>query len=130
MAPSDDCRVEYADDQDESYQPILNDKRSFSGEPVSTELEEILSNMELSHPTRILRATILELRILFRLAGPAIVVYLLNFLVSIATQIFCGHLGNLELAAASLGNTGVQVFVFGVMVWSQNLRSKFDLKKW
>ncbi|KAJ0443311.1 putative multi antimicrobial extrusion protein [Helianthus annuus] len=33
-----------------------------------------------------------------------------------STQIFCGHLGNLELAAASLGNNGVQLFAFGVML--------------
>jgi MATE family multidrug resistance protein len=41
---------------------------------------------------------------------------MLNYLVSISTQMFCGHLGNLELAAASLGNIGVQGFVFGIMV--------------
>ena len=115
MGTSNGCRIEYAD-LDESYQPILHDRRSFSGETVSSELEEILSNMELSGSRRILRATFLELKILFRLAAPAIVVYLLNFLISISTQIFCGHLGNLQLAAASLGTTGIQVFIFGVMV--------------
>ncbi|KAJ6999515.1 hypothetical protein D5086_007830 [Populus alba] len=115
MGTSNGCRIEYAD-LDESYQLILHDRRSFSGETVSSELEEILSNMELSGSRRILRATFLELKILFRLAAPAIVVYLLNFLISISTQIFCGHLGNLQLAAASLGTTGIQVFIFGVML--------------
>lgn len=33
-----------------------------------------------------------------------------------STQIFSGHLGNLELAAASLGNTGIQVFAYGLML--------------
>ena len=111
---SDDNRIEYA--EDESYQSIMHDKRSFSGEAVSSELEDILSNMELSRSKRILRATWVELKILFPLAAPAIVVYMLNYLVSISTQMFCGHLGNLELAAASLGNVGVQGFVFGIMV--------------
>ncbi|XP_074270119.1 protein DETOXIFICATION 40-like [Silene latifolia] len=56
------------------------------------------------------------MRYLIPLAGPAIVVYLLNNIVSVSTQIFCGHLGNLELAAASLGNIGVQVFAYGLML--------------
>ncbi|KAG6778552.1 hypothetical protein POTOM_014889 [Populus tomentosa] len=111
---SEDSRIEYA--EDESYEPILHDKRSFSGEPVSTsELEEILSVMGLPRSQRILRATWLELEILSRLAAPAIVVYLLNFLISISTHVFCGHLGDLQLAAASLGNTGVQGFVYGIV---------------
>ncbi|PRQ28467.1 putative multi antimicrobial extrusion protein [Rosa chinensis] len=33
-----------------------------------------------------------------------------------STQIYCGHLGNLELAASSLGNTGIQVFAYGLML--------------
>uniref|UniRef100_R7WD82 Protein DETOXIFICATION n=1 Tax=Aegilops tauschii TaxID=37682 RepID=R7WD82_AEGTA len=33
-----------------------------------------------------------------------------------STQIFAGHLGTLELAAASLGNTGVQMFAYGLML--------------
>ncbi|XP_061979767.1 protein DETOXIFICATION 40-like [Populus nigra] len=33
-----------------------------------------------------------------------------------STQIFCGHLGNLELAAVSLGNTGIQVFAYGLLL--------------
>ncbi|KAG6776854.1 hypothetical protein POTOM_016644 [Populus tomentosa] len=111
---SEDSRIEYA--EDESYEPILHDKRSFSGEPVSTsELEEILSVMELPRSQRILRATWLELEILSGLAAPGIVVYLLNFLISISTHVFCGHLGDLQLAAASPGNTGVQGFVYGIV---------------
>jgi MATE family multidrug resistance protein len=119
---SDDNRIIYA--EDESYQPILHAKRSFSAETVSSELEDILCNMELSRSHRILRATWVELKILFPLAAPAIVVYLLNFFVSISTQMFCGHLGNLELAGVSLGNNGIQGLVFGVMVWSQLIHSE------
>ncbi|CAK9156897.1 unnamed protein product [Ilex paraguariensis] len=33
-----------------------------------------------------------------------------------STQIFCGRLGHLELAASSLGNNGVQLFAYGVLL--------------
>ncbi|CAL5083234.1 unnamed protein product [Urochloa decumbens] len=36
--------------------------------------------------------------------------------VGAAGVIVCGHLGNLELAAASLGNTGIQTFAYGLML--------------
>ncbi|XP_045803868.1 protein DETOXIFICATION 40-like [Trifolium pratense] len=35
---------------------------------------------------------------------------------SMSTQILSGHLGTLELAAASLGNTGIQIFAYGLML--------------
>jgi MATE family multidrug resistance protein len=61
-------------------------------------------------------AASIELRLLTRLAAPAVVMYMINYLMSMSTQIFSGHLGNLELAAASLGNTGIQIFAYGLMV--------------
>ncbi|MCD7446245.1 hypothetical protein HAX54_048443 [Datura stramonium] len=60
--------------------------------------------------------SVVEFRNLFRLAAPAIIVYLLNNVTSMSTQIFCGHLGNLELAAASLGNEGIQLLAYGIML--------------
>ncbi|GLT52535.1 hypothetical protein SLA2020_258700 [Shorea laevis] len=99
---------------DEVHEPML--PKHSSSEVVSSELEDILSDPGLSNFQRFRSATLLELNILFRLAGPAGVVYLLNNALSMSTQIFCGHLGNLELAAASLGNTGIQVFAFGLML--------------
>ncbi|CAH1423786.1 unnamed protein product [Lactuca virosa] len=101
--------------------PILSNHRSSPvvqlppGEAVSSELEEILSDTSLSFFRRHQKAMAIELYSLFRLAGPAIIVYLLNNVTSMSTQIFCGHLGNLQLAAASLGNNGVQLFAYGVM---------------
>ncbi|PSS24934.1 Protein DETOXIFICATION like [Actinidia chinensis var. chinensis] len=89
---------------------------SSTAEPVSSALEEALSDSSLSNLQRMRRATAIELVTLFRLAAPAIVVYLLNNVTSMATQIFCGHLGNLELAAVSLGNNGIQIFAYGVML--------------
>ncbi|XP_073150037.1 protein DETOXIFICATION 40-like [Henckelia pumila] len=83
---------------------------------VSSELEGILSDTTLSRRRRLQKATALELRYLFRLAGPAVVVYLLNNIISVSSQIFCGHLGNLELAASTLGNSGIQLLTYGVML--------------
>lgn len=80
------------------------------------ELEAVLSDTELSLWQRLRRATWIESKLLFHLAAPAVIVYMINYLMSMSTQIFSGHLGNLELAAASLGNTGIQVFAYGLMV--------------
>ncbi|RAL44892.1 hypothetical protein DM860_003651 [Cuscuta australis] len=86
------------------------------GEIISSELEEALSDRSLSKLGRLRRAAGVELGNLFRLAAPAIVVYLLNNVTSMSTQIFCGHLGNLQLAAVSLGNSGIQLLAYGVML--------------
>jgi len=67
-------------------------------------------------PRRVAAAAALELRLLTPLAAPAVVVYMLIIVMSSATQIFCGQLGNVQLAAASLGNNGIQVFAYGLMV--------------
>ena len=103
----------------ELHEPILSRKSSSTSSPeqaVSSELEDTLSNSNLSYFHRVRLATCIELKTLFRLAAPAVIVYLLNNVTSMSTQIFCGHLGNLQLAAASLGNTGIQVFAYGLMV--------------
>nr|XP_016457692.1 PREDICTED: protein DETOXIFICATION 40-like [Nicotiana tabacum] len=98
-------------------EPLLeSEPPTLAAEQISPELEEILSDTSLSHLQRFGRASVIELRNLFRLAAPAIIVYLLNNTTSMSTQIFCGHLGNLELAAASLGNSGIQLLAYGVML--------------
>lgn len=103
----------------ELNQPILQPKSSVPvPERLSSELEEVLSDTSVSCFVRVKKATTMELKTLFTLAGPAIIVYLLNNVTSMSTQIFCGHLGNLELAASSLGNNGIQLFAYGVMVLS------------
>ncbi|KAI4298675.1 hypothetical protein L6164_032207 [Bauhinia variegata] len=104
---------------DENVQePFLEAKvaRSVSSEPVSSALEEVLTNTELSYWQRLNSATWIEIKVLYRLAAPAVVVYLLNNLTSLSTLIFCGHLGNLEYAGANLGNNGVQVFAYGLLL--------------
>lgn len=87
-----------------------------SHESTNSELEAILSDTKMSFLERAGRAAWIEARLLFPVAAPAVVVYLINYTMSMSTQIFAGHLGNLELAAASLGNNGIQVFAFGVML--------------
>ncbi|KAL3742148.1 hypothetical protein ACJRO7_017607 [Eucalyptus globulus] len=104
---------------DESHQhqePLLQPKQQPAAETVSSALEDMLSDTELPRFRRLWRATRIELKTLFRLAAPAVVVYLLNNVTSMSTQILCGHLGNLELAAASLGNNGIQIFAYGLML--------------
>ncbi|XP_019169191.1 PREDICTED: protein DETOXIFICATION 40-like isoform X2 [Ipomoea nil] len=101
----------------ELNEPLLEPKRQpAAGEQISSELEDTLSDTSLSNLRRLQKATAIELRNLFRLAAPAIIVYLLNNVTSMSTQIFCGHLGNLQLAAASLGNDGIQLMAYGVML--------------
>lgn len=83
---------------------------------ISKELEEILCDNEQPLLRRYRAATWIEMKLLFHLAAPAVIVYMINYVMSMSTQIFSGHLGNLELAAASLGNTGIQIFAYGLML--------------
>ncbi|GLT83262.1 hypothetical protein SLE2022_015610 [Rubroshorea leprosula] len=110
---SSDIRECYGETEVEK--PMLQHKSS-SPEPLSSLLEDTLSDGSLPYFQRLRRATWIELNVLFRLAAPAVVVYLLNNVISMSTQIFCGHLGNLELAAASLGNNGIQMFAYGLLL--------------
>ncbi|KAK8953635.1 Protein TRANSPARENT TESTA 12 [Platanthera guangdongensis] len=87
-----------------------------SGGSAAGRLESILSETSLPLLRRIILATGIETRLLIRLAAPAVIVYMVNYIMSMSTQIFSGHLGNLELAAASLGNTGIQIFAYGLML--------------
>ena len=82
----------------------------------SARLESILGDETLPRARRLREAAALELRVVSRLAAPAVMVYMINYFMSMSTQILTGHLGTLELAAASLGNRGIQVFAYGLMV--------------
>lgn len=93
--------------------PRSNSKHGSNGE-----LERILTDDTLPFLRRVGAALCVEFRLLFFLAAPAVVVYLINYVMSMSTQIFSGHLGNLELAASALGNNGIQVFAYGLMVSS------------
>ncbi|KAG2536877.1 protein DETOXIFICATION 40-like [Panicum virgatum] len=86
------------------------------GHGVSAELERILADESAPPARRLWRAARAELRLLVALAAPACAVYMINYLMSMSSRIFCGQLGTLELAAASLGNVGIQVFAYGLML--------------
>lgn len=104
------------------HQPLVACKQSPPASPVHQHeetdgyLESILSNTDLPAFNRMKFALWVELKLLIKLAAPAVIVYMINYLMSMSTQILCGHIGNRELAAASLGNTGVQVFAYGLML--------------
>lgn len=104
--------------QNSAEEPLLFTHSDTSQKPHQSdgELERILSDTTVPFFSRIGSATWIELRLLFLLAAPAVFVYLINYVMSMSTQIFSGHLGNLELAAASLGNTGIQIFAYGLML--------------
>ncbi|KAG6509259.1 protein DETOXIFICATION 41-like [Zingiber officinale] len=57
-----------------------------------------------------------ESKNLWRLSWASIVVQLLNFMLSLVTQMFVGHLGSLDLAGASIINVGVQGLAYGFML--------------
>ncbi|KAJ9128996.1 hypothetical protein P3X46_034250, partial [Hevea brasiliensis] len=102
--------------QDELQEPIL---QSLPDPPAHSEgnsrLEKVLNDHQLPYFKRLRLASWIELKLLFRLAAPTVFVYMINNLMSLSTRVFAGHLGNLELAAASLGNSGVQLFAYGLM---------------
>jgi MATE family multidrug resistance protein len=105
--------------QNTAEEPLLfthSDTPSSKHHESDGELERILSDTTVPFFSRFSSASLIELKLLFFLAAPAVFVYLINYVMSMSTQIFCGHLGNLELAAASLGNTGIQIFAYGLMV--------------
>ncbi|XP_027087698.1 protein DETOXIFICATION 40 [Coffea arabica] len=83
---------------------------------IDSKTEAILSDISLPRFRRLWWATGAELKTLFQIAAPACIVYLLNSVMSTSTQVFCGHLGNLEFAASSLGNNGLSVLAFGLML--------------
>uniref|UniRef100_A0A0D9Z9Q9 Protein DETOXIFICATION n=1 Tax=Oryza glumipatula TaxID=40148 RepID=A0A0D9Z9Q9_9ORYZ len=86
------------------------------GHAASAELERILADESVPSAARLARAAPVELRLLVALAAPAVAVYMINYAMSMSTRIICGQLGTLELAAASLGNVGIQVFAYGLML--------------
>lgn len=118
MHPRDEHRP------DELREPILNSSAAGAANSppppneVAPRLEKVLTDPDLPWLKRLTLATWIEMGLLTRLAAPAVFVYMINNFMSLSTRVFAGHLGNLELAAASLGNSGIQLFAYGLMVRS------------
>ncbi|KAF5804124.1 putative multi antimicrobial extrusion protein [Helianthus annuus] len=98
------------------HHPLLETIGSSPSHGGSVELERVLSDTETPFIKRLTAASAIELNLLYKLAAPAVIVYLLNNAMSISTRIYSGHLGNMELAAASLGNQGIQLFAYGLLL--------------
>ncbi|XP_054814969.1 protein DETOXIFICATION 40-like [Prosopis cineraria] len=97
----------------QACQPLLS---SSSQSHSLHHLETILSDTTLPLFQRLRLAFFIEFNLLFHLAAPAVFVYIVNYAMSMSTRIFSGHLGSSELAAASLGNGGIQLFAYGLML--------------
>ncbi|XP_073122422.1 protein DETOXIFICATION 40-like [Henckelia pumila] len=82
----------------------------------SSDLEKLLSDTDSPFLKRYREATWIELKLLFKLSAPAVMMYLVNNLMSVSTRIFSGQLGNLQFAAACLGNQGIQLFAYGLLL--------------
>ncbi|KAI4342917.1 hypothetical protein MLD38_027480 [Melastoma candidum] len=105
------------DPQESQPQPVpALPSRHSRHEPVDSRLERVLGDSTIHRFRRLGLAAWIELRLLSRIAAPAIFVYLINNLLSQSTRAFAGHLGNLELAAANLGNSGIQLLAYGLML--------------
>nr|KJB57730.1 hypothetical protein B456_009G178100 [Gossypium raimondii] len=104
------------DDDHQHLLPSDGSSGASHGHEVDSRLEKVLSDTELPFFKRLRLATLIEMKLLFRLAAPAVFVYMINNAMSLSTRVFCGHLGNLELAAASLGNSGIQLLAYGLML--------------
>lgn len=106
-------------------QPLLEATKS----EVDFRMESVLKDNHLSYFRRIYLAALMEMKFLFHLAAPAIFVYVINNGMSMLTRIFAGRMGSMKLAAASLGNSGFNMFTFGLMVlYYLNFLFKYKFK--
>ncbi|KAF3571558.1 hypothetical protein F2Q69_00060672 [Brassica cretica] len=96
---------------DNLQQPLLEPTKS----EVDFRMESVLTDTHLPYLRRLYFAALIELKFLFNLAAPAIFVYVINNGMSMLTRIFAGRIGSMQLAAASLGNSGFNMFTFGLM---------------
>ncbi|KAG2238771.1 hypothetical protein Bca52824_092011 [Brassica carinata] len=92
------------------WQPMMDRKP-----PSDVGLESVLTESRLPYQRRVYLGACIEMKLLFRLALPAILVYIVNSGMSISARIFAGHIGGTELAAASVGNSCFNL-AYGLML--------------
>ncbi|CAN8294184.1 unnamed protein product [Cochlearia groenlandica] len=85
-------------------------------EGVDCRMESVLTDVSLCYYRRIYLAALIEMKFLVHLAGPAIFVYVISNGMSMLTRIFAGRMGYMQLAAASLGNSGFNMSTFGLLL--------------
>ncbi|CAN6573948.1 unnamed protein product [Malus baccata var. baccata] len=101
----------------EEYQPLLIRLDSYSQIPnlSSSAIEEFLEHKPVAvrwWP----KLVAWESRLLWILSGSSIAVSIFNYMLSFVTLMFCGHLGALELAGASIASVGIQGLAYGIML--------------
>ncbi|KAM5564167.1 protein DETOXIFICATION 41-like [Rosa sericea] len=101
----------------EQYRPLLLGLDSHSRIPdlSSVAIEEFLEQRPIAlrwWP----RLVAWESRLLWILSGASILVSVFNYMLTFVTLMFCGHLGSLELAGASIASVGIQGLAYGIML--------------
>ncbi|KAF5189453.1 Detoxification-like protein [Thalictrum thalictroides] len=106
------------DTNGDSTEPLLtlSNQDSQLGGQSSDAVEEFLAENKSKSCRYWLSLVAWESRILWLLSGASIVVAICNFLLSLITQMFVGHLGALELAGASIASVGIQGLAYGIML--------------
>ncbi|XP_010538707.1 PREDICTED: protein DETOXIFICATION 39-like [Tarenaya hassleriana] len=105
-----------AGDATDLHRPFLEDRTvGKPPPPPDVELETVLTDTTVPYVRRVYVGAWIEMRLLFHLAVPAILVYVVNQGMSLSTRIFAGHVSGLDLAAASLGNSAFSL-VYGLML--------------
>ncbi|KAK8488928.1 hypothetical protein V6N11_021206 [Hibiscus sabdariffa] len=85
--------MESSSSEHTTQQPLLQLQLPNTNPDTTSNLENTLLDDNLTLFGRMSKATWLESKILFRLAAPTVIVYMINYLMSMSTQIFSGHLG-------------------------------------
>ncbi|KAK3004355.1 hypothetical protein RJ639_018141 [Escallonia herrerae] len=81
----------------------------------SKTINELLEHRQVA-TRRYPRLVAWESRLLWLLAGSAIVTLIFNYMLSFLTLMSTGHLGTLELAGASIATVGIQGLAYGVLL--------------
>ncbi|XP_057815921.1 protein DETOXIFICATION 41 [Cryptomeria japonica] len=100
---------------DESLVESLVQRKNDKSEEDSMLIEVLLSQEKIPW-SGIAKAALRESKKLWILSGPSISVSLLNFMMSAISQMFAGHLGELQLAGAAIANVGIQGLAYGIML--------------
>jgi multidrug resistance protein, MATE family len=78
--------------------------------------EKLLQREERAPWGALVRLAAWEAGNLWRISWASILITLCSFTLSLVSQMFVGHLGEFELAGASITNIGIQGLAYGVMV--------------
>ncbi|KAK9270990.1 hypothetical protein L1049_026578 [Liquidambar formosana] len=94
------------------------------GEEEDDEHQEIGSNGR-----SLIRRTWLESKRMWVIAGPSIFSRVAMYSITVITQAFAGHLGDLELAAISIATTVIIAISFGLLVKTPTLYTPFGCRE-